>query len=163
MRACEGRVRVPGDKSMSHRAMLFGAIAHGDTEVSGFLEGEDSLHTLEAFRAMGVRIERGGPGEVRVHGRGPGALVAPTREIYLGNSGTAMRLMVGLLAGLGVPATLGGDASLSVRPMARVVDPLREMGAAVSAGEGGRPPLVIEAGARAARHRVHLPDGQRPG
>ncbi len=142
----EGSITVPGDKSMSHRSMLFGAIAHGDTEVSGFLEGEDSLHTLEAFRAMGVSIERGGPGEVRVHGRGPGALVAPAREIYLGNSGTAMRLMVGLLAGLGIPATLTGDDSLSVRPMARVVDPLCAMGARVDTADGGRPPLVLQPG-----------------
>ena len=142
----EGTIRVPGDKSMSHRSMLFGAIAHGDTEVTGFLEGEDSLHTLEAFRSMGVTIERGGPGEVRVHGRGPGALAPPAREIYLGNSGTAMRLMVGLLAGVGVPATLTGDGSLSGRPMARVVDPLTRMGASIGTAADGRPPLAIEGG-----------------
>ena len=142
----EGTVRVPGDKSMSHRSILLGAIAHGDTEVAGFLEGEDSLHTLEAFRRMGVAIERGGPGEVRVHGRGPGALAPPARELYLGNSGTAMRLMTGLLAGTGTGATLTGDGSLTGRPMARVVDPLTSMGAAIGTGEGGRPPLAIEGG-----------------
>ena len=142
----EGTIRVPGDKSMSHRSMLFGAIAHGDTEVTGFLEGEDSLHTLEALRAMGVTIERGAPGEVRVHGRGPGALAPPRGELYLGNSGTAMRLMAGLLAGLGLPATLTGDDSLSGRPMARVVDPLTRMGARVGTAADGRPPLAIEGG-----------------
>ncbi len=139
-----GTVQVPGDKSMSHRSIMFGAIAEGVTEVSGFLEGEDSLHTLDAFRAMGVKIERGGEGEVTLHGRGVGALVPAAESIYLGNSGTGMRLLTGLLAGMNIPATLTGDASLTGRPMKRIVDPLSQMGATIGTGEGGTPPLTIE-------------------
>lgn len=140
-----GTVKVPGDKSMSHRSIMFGAIAQGVTEVSGFLEGEDSLHTLDAFRAMGVKIERGGPGEVTLYGQGIGALSAPANPIYLGNSGTGMRLLAGLLAGINVPVVLTGDDSLSGRPMRRIVDPLTQMGASISTGEGGTPPLTIAA------------------
>ena len=145
-RALEGEIRVPGDKSMSHRSIMFGAIAHGTSEVRGFLEGEDSLHTLEAFRRMGVEIERGGPGEVTLRGQGPEALVAPPAAIDLGNSGTAMRLMAGLLAGIGLPATLVGDASLTGRPMRRVTEPLGRMGARIDTSEGGTPPLAIAGG-----------------
>lgn len=141
-----GRLSVPGDKSMSHRSIMFGAIADGDTQVAGFLEGEDSLHTLSAFRAMGVAIERGGPGEVRIAGRGATSLVPPTGDIYLGNSGTGMRLLAGLLAGLDLPCTLTGDASLSGRPMRRIVDPLTRMGARIDTAEQGRPPLMLHAG-----------------
>ena len=144
--ALEGESRIPGDKSMSHRAIMFGAIAHGTTEVSGFLEGEDSLHTLAAFRAMGVDIERGGPGAVVLRGKGPEALSAPGRSIYLGNSGTGMRLLTGLLAGIGLPVTLTGDASLNGRPMRRIVEPLAEMGAQVAMRADGTPPLVIAGG-----------------
>ncbi len=139
-----GTVKVPGDKSMSHRSIMFGGIAHGTTEVQGFLEGEDSLHTLEAFQAMGVRIERGGPGEVTLYGQGVAALKAPQGPIYLGNSGTGMRLLTGLLAGMNIPATLTGDASLSGRPMRRIVDPLSQMGAKILTGENGTPPLSIQ-------------------
>jgi len=142
-----GEVQVPGDKSMSHRAIMFGAIAHGVTEVRGFLEGEDSLHTLAAFRAMGVEITRGAPGEVTLVGRGPAALTAPADTIYLGNSGTAMRLMSGLLAGVGLPCKLSGDASLNGRPMRRVVEPLNRMGANIVSDPDGTPPLVLSAGA----------------
>jgi len=138
-----GTVRVPGDKSMSHRSIMFGAIAHGVTEVSGFLEGEDSLHTLDAFRAMGVRIERGGAGEVTLYGNGVAALTPPQNPIYLGNSGTGMRLLTGLMAGMNIPAVLTGDASLTGRPMRRIVNPLEQMGASISTGEGGMPPLTI--------------------
>jgi len=138
-----GTVRVPGDKSMSHRSIMFGAIAHGVTEVSGFLEGEDSLHTLDAFRAMGVRIERGGAGEVTLHGNGIAALTPPQNPIYLGNSGTGMRLLTGLMAGMNIPAVLTGDESLTGRPMRRIVNPLEQMGASISTGEGGTPPLTI--------------------
>jgi len=139
-----GRIRVPGDKSMSHRSIMFGAIAHGTTTVSGFLEGEDSLHTLDAFRAMGVRIERGGPGEVTLYGKGPEGLSPASAPIYLGNSGTGMRLMSGLLAGLNLPTTLTGDESLSGRPMRRIVDPLNTMGASIKTADDGTPPLHIE-------------------
>ena len=139
-----GRIRVPGDKSMSHRSIMFGAIAHGTTTVTGSLEGEDSLHTLDAFRAMGVRIERGGPGEVTLYGKGPEGLSPASAPIYLGNSGTGMRLMSGLLAGLNLPTTLTGDESLSGRPMRRIVDPLNTMGASIKTADDGTPPLHIE-------------------
>jgi len=152
-----GEVRVPGDKSMSHRSIMFGAIADGVTEVTGFLEGEDSLHTLEAFRAMGVRIERGGAGEVTLHGRGPEALEAPGEAIYLGNSGTGMRLLTGLLAGCRVAATLTGDASLTGRPMRRIVEPLAAMGAQVATRENGTPPLVITGGVELAGTEYSCP------
>lgn len=141
-----GTLRVPGDKSMSHRSIMFGSIAEGVTEVSGFLEGEDSLLTLQAFQAMGVSIERGGPGEVRIDGRGAPAVSPAPGDIYLGNSGTGMRLLTGLLAGLGIETTLTGDASLSGRPMARIVDPLTVMGASIGTEVKGRPPLHIRAG-----------------
>jgi len=141
-----GELQVPGDKSMSHRAILFGAIASGVTEVSGFLEGEDSLHTLAAFQAMGVRIERGDAGRVTLYGHGPAAVTAADDAIYLGNSGTAMRLMTGLLAGLQLPTRLTGDASLSGRPMRRIVDPLVSMGAVIDTGDNGTPPLEIRGG-----------------
>ncbi len=138
-----GQMTVPGDKSMSHRSIMFGAIAEGVTEVSGFLEGEDSLYTLAAFQAVGVRIERGGPGEVSLHGLGIDALKAPSSDIYLGNSGTGMRLLTGLFAGLRVPCTLTGDGSLNGRPMRRVTDPLAQMGAHIGTTDTGTPPLVI--------------------
>jgi len=138
-----GDIAVPGDKSMSHRSMMFGAIAHGVTEVTGFLEGEDSLHTLEAFRAMGVHIERGGSGKVTLHGKGVSVLAPPTADIYLGNSGTGMRLLTGLLAGLRIPCVLKGDASLTGRPMRRICDPLASMGASISTGKDGTPPLHL--------------------
>ena len=128
---------------MSHRSIMFGAIAQGVTEVQGFLEGEDSLHTLEAFRRMGVRIERGGPGEVVLHGQGVQALMPPDGNLYLGNSGTGMRLLTGLLAGMNIPCTLTGDASLNGRPMRRVTDPLAQMGGVIHTAEGGTPPLRI--------------------
>ena len=143
-----GTVQVPGDKSMSHRSIMFGAIAEGVTEVTGFLEGEDSLHTLDAFRSMVVRIERGGPGEVVLYGAGIEALTPPEAPVYLGNSGTGMRLLTGLLAGLDIPAVLTGDASLSGRPMRRIVDPLSLMGASIDTGDKGTPPLNIRRSAR---------------
>ncbi len=141
----EGTVKVPGDKSMSHRSIMFGGIAEGTTEISGFLEGEDCLRTLDAFEAMGVRIERSTGGQVTIHGQGTHALTPAPQAIDLGNSGTGMRLMTGLLAGIGLPATLTGDASLSVRPMRRITDPLAQMGALIRAEEGGTPPLRISA------------------
>lgn len=138
-----GTIQVPGDKSMSHRSIMFGAIAEGVTEVSGFLEGEDSLHTLDAFKAMGVKIERGGVGEVTLYGRGAAAIQPAEGEIYLGNSGTGMRLLAGLLAGMNISAVLTGDKSLSGRPMRRIVNPLSQMGADIGTGDGGTPPLLI--------------------
>lgn len=144
--ALRGEVRVPGDKSISHRTIMLGAIAEGVTTASGFLEGEDALATLAAFQAMGVNIERPGEGEVVVHGVGMHGLEKPAAPLDLGNSGTAMRLMCGLLAGQNFEATLVGDESLSGRPMNRVIIPLAQMGAAITSAEDGRPPLVISGG-----------------
>jgi len=141
-----GVIEVPGDKSMSHRSVMFGSMAHGITEVSGFLEGEDALHTLQAFEQMGVHIERPGAGKLTIHGKGVEALHAPKQSIYHGNAGTGMRLLLGLLAGLRIPATLTGDESLSRRPMLRIVDPLKAMGARVSTAEHGTPPLTLYGG-----------------
>ncbi len=138
-----GEMIVPGDKSMSHRSIMFGAIATGVTEVTGFLEGEDSLHTLAAFQSMGVHIERGGVGEVTLHGRGVEALTVPENDIYLGNSGTGMRLLTGLLAGMNIPCVLTGDGSLNGRPMRRITNPLTSMGAVISTNDNGTPPLKI--------------------
>ncbi|WP_110685287.1 bifunctional prephenate dehydrogenase/3-phosphoshikimate 1-carboxyvinyltransferase [Salinicola aestuarinus] len=141
-----GRIRVPGDKSISHRSIMLGALADGVTEVKGFLEGEDSLATLQAFRDMGVAIEGPHQGRVTIHGVGLQGLERPAGPIYVGNSGTAMRLFAGLLAGQAFDTELTGDASLTKRPMARVADPLRTMGAVIDTAEGGRPPLRIHGG-----------------
>lgn len=141
-----GDIRVPGDKSMSHRSIMLGALADGVTEVQGFLEGEDSLATLQAFRDMGVTIEGPENGFVRIHGVGINGLQAPRGPLYLGNSGTAMRLFAGLLAAQAFDSELTGDESLSKRPMGRVADPLRAMGARIDTAEGGRPPLKIHGG-----------------
>lgn len=138
-----GVLRVPGDKSISHRSIMLGAIADGVTEISGFLEGEDALSTLNAFRAMGVKIEGPDRGNVRVYGVGLRGLKAPVGPLDMGNSGTSMRLLSGLLAGQGFDVTMVGDVSLSKRPMERVAKPLRLMGAVVETQEGGRPPLTI--------------------
>ncbi len=143
-----GSVRVPGDKSISHRSIMLGALAEGTTQVTGFLEGEDSLNTLKAFRAMGVSISEPDQGSVTIHGVGLRGLHAPQAPLDMGNSGTAMRLLSGILAGQAFDATLIGDASLSKRPMKRVTQPLALMGAKVdSQGEKGFPPLVIHGGA----------------
>ena len=141
-----GRIRVPGDKSISHRSIMLGSLAEGTTEVEGFLEGEDALATLQAFRDMGVVIEGPHHGRVTIHGVGLHGLKPPPGPIYLGNSGTSMRLLSGLLAGQPFDVTMTGDASLSKRPMNRVANPLREMGAVVETGPEGRPPLTIRGG-----------------
>ena len=142
----QGRIRVPGDKSISHRSIMLGSIAEGVTEVEGFLEGEDSLATLQAFRDMGVVIEGPHHGRVTIHGVGLHGLQAPPGPIYVGNSGTSMRLLAGLLAGQNFTAVLTGDASLGKRPMGRVANPLREMGANIDTAAEGRPPLQINGG-----------------
>jgi 3-phosphoshikimate 1-carboxyvinyltransferase len=142
-----GRLRVPGDKSISHRSIMLGSLAEGETRVSGFLEGEDSLATLAAFRAMGVSIEGPHAGRVRIQGVGLNGLTAPAGSLYLGNSGTSMRLMSGLLAGQAFDVTLTGDASLSGRPMQRVVRPLTAMGARIDATAAGTAPLQVHGGA----------------
>ncbi|HEX5786891.1 MAG TPA: 3-phosphoshikimate 1-carboxyvinyltransferase [Woeseiaceae bacterium] len=140
-----GTITVPGDKSVSHRALMFGSIADGTTRIGGFLAGEDCLATLSACRAMGVAIESPDPTHVVVHGVGLHGLRAPRGELDLGNSGTAMRLMCGLLAGQPFDSTLTGDASLSGRPMSRVIRPLEAMGASIES-RGGKPPLCIRGG-----------------
>jgi len=141
-----GDIRVPGDKSISHRSIMLGALAEGTTEVSGFLEGEDNLATLNAFRAMGVNINGPENGRVRIEGVGLHGLRAPAEPLYLGNSGTSMRLLSGLMAAQGFDCTLTGDASLSGRPMRRVTTPLAEMGAKINTNEAGTPPLHIQGG-----------------
>ncbi|MDO7555560.1 MAG: prephenate dehydrogenase/arogenate dehydrogenase family protein, partial [Oceanospirillaceae bacterium] len=143
-----GRIRVPGDKSVSHRSIMLGALAQGTTHISGFLEGEDAMATLQAFRDMGVVIEGPAEGKVVVHGVGLNGLKAPPGPIYVGNSGTTIRLMAGLLAGQAFDVELSGDVSLNQRPMERVAKPLRSMGAMVVTAEGGCPPIKITGGQR---------------
>jgi 3-phosphoshikimate 1-carboxyvinyltransferase len=143
-----GSIRVAGDKSISHRSIMLGALAEGVTEVEGFLEGEDSLATLQAFRDMGVVIEGPHNGRVKIHGVGLNGLQQPPGPIYLGNSGTGMRLFAGLLSGQSFDTELTGDESLSKRPMERVAGPLRMMGAVIETAEGGRPPMKIKGAQR---------------
>lgn len=144
--ALKGEVRVPGDKSISHRAIMFGGLADGVTEVSGFLNGEDCLSTQRAFEAMGVKVETLSATALSVHGVGIDGLSAPAAELDLGNSGTSMRLMSGILSGQKFDSTLTGDASLSKRPMRRVTDPLALMGAAIETTPAGTAPLQITGG-----------------
>ena len=141
-----GDFRVPGDKSISHRSIMLGAIAEGETTVEGFLEGEDSLATLQAFRDMGVDIGDVVQGKTRIRGVGLHGLSAPAAPLYLGNSGTSMRLLCGLLAAQSFSSTLTGDKSLSGRPMRRVADPLINMGARITLREGGVAPIEIAPG-----------------
>ncbi len=142
-----GELRVPGDKSISHRSVMLASIAEGVSNIGGFLQGEDSLNTLAAFRNMGVEIEREAD-RLRVTGVGLHGLRAPQTDLDMGNSGTAMRLMLGLLAGQDFDSRLVGDTSLSSRPMARVIDPLRQMGAVIESETGGRAPLLVRGGQR---------------
>ena len=152
-----GQVRVPGDKSISHRAVMLGAIAEGVTEVHGCLLSEDVRATMTAFRAMGVRIDERPSGEVRVHGKGLYGLQSPAGPLDLGNSGTSARLLTGILAGTGISATLTGDASLRGRPMRRVTEPLAAMGARLSTDEHGRPPITLAGGGRLSAIDYTLP------
>ena len=139
----QGEARVPGDKSMSHRSIMLGSLADGVTHVKGFLEAEDALATLQAFRDMGVEIEGPVGGCLTIHGVGKHGLKAPKNDLYLGNSGTSMRLLSGLLAGQSFDAVLTGDKSLSGRPMKRVTEPLALMGAEIKSTEKGTAPLYI--------------------
>ncbi|NKN32483.1 3-phosphoshikimate 1-carboxyvinyltransferase [Marichromatium bheemlicum] len=141
--ALTGRLRVPGDKSISHRSIMLAALAEGETRISGFLEGADALATLAAFRRMGVEIEGPEAGRVRVRGVGLHGLEAPDAVLDMGNSGTSMRLLAGLLAGQRFATTLVGDASLTRRPMRRVTEPLARMGARIETSESGTAPLRI--------------------
>ncbi len=142
----QGEIRVPGDKSISHRSIMLGSLAEGTSTVTGFLDGEDCLATLNAFRSMGVAIEGPDAGRVVVHGVGLHGLQPPEGPLYMGNSGTSMRLMAGILAGQAFDSELTGDASLSRRPMRRVTEPLRQMGAEIETSPDGTPPLRIRGG-----------------
>ncbi len=154
--AITGTIRVPGDKSISHRSIMLGAIAQGETEVSGFLEGEDSLATLQAFRDMGVVIEGPLKGKVKVYGVGMHGLRPPPGPLYLGNSGTSMRLLAGLLSAQKFDVELTGDSSLSGRPMKRVAGPLAQMGAQISTNEG-KPPLMLTGASKINGIRYEMP------
>lgn len=144
----DAAITVPGDKSISHRALMLGSVAEGRTEVSGFLAGDDCLATAAAMRALGVTIEQPGTTELLIEGVGRDGLQPPDREIYLGNSGTAMRLLAGLLAGQRFSCTLTGDESLTGRPMGRIITPLTLMGAAIESDCDGTPPLQLSGGLR---------------
>jgi 3-phosphoshikimate 1-carboxyvinyltransferase len=158
VRRLAGTVTVPGDKSISHRAALLGALAEGVTEIQGALEAEDCLRTLEAVRALGATVSRGGPGQYRVEGRGLDGLREPADVIDCGNSGTTARLLIGVLSGQPFWTFLTGDASLRSRPMARVADPLRRMGATiVGRADGARLPLGIRGERRLAAMTCTLP------
>jgi 3-phosphoshikimate 1-carboxyvinyltransferase len=138
-----GKVRVPGDKSISHRALILGALAVGETRITGLLEGEDVLNTAKAMAALGAKVERTGEGAWSVHGVGVGGFKAPAAPLDFGNSGTGCRLAMGAVAGSPIAATFDGDASLRSRPMRRILDPLELMGAVVSGGDGKRLPLTL--------------------
>jgi 3-phosphoshikimate 1-carboxyvinyltransferase len=157
-----GRIAVPGDKSISHRALMFGSLAIGETRITGLLEGEDVLHTAAAMRALGAEVTRDADGTWRVAGRGVGALVEPADVLDMGNSGTAARLLCGVLASHPIFAVMTGDASLRRRPMRRVIDPLSACGARFIAREGGRLPLAVRGPKEALplEYRVPVPSAQ---
>src|SRR6201991_1003262 len=138
-----GRVTVPGDKSISHRSLMLSSLAVGESRIEGLLEGEDVLATAAAMRAMGATIERSDDGIWRVWGVGVGGLLQPAGALDMGNSGTSTRLLAGLIASHPITATFTGDASLSKRPMGRVIDPLSLMGAEFTASPGGRLPMMV--------------------
>ena len=139
----KGRVCVPGDKSISHRSLMFSALAVGESRIEGLLEGEDVLATAGAMRAMGATIKKNEDGSWTVNGVGVGGLLQPEAAIDMGNSGTSTRLLMGLVASHPITVTFTGDASLSKRPMGRVIDPLSEMGADINASPEGRLPLMV--------------------
>jgi 3-phosphoshikimate 1-carboxyvinyltransferase len=139
-----GRLRPPGDKSVSHRAFILGLLCVGRTEIEGLLEGADVLHTGQACRALGAKVERQGDGRWSVHGMGLGSLLPPRTTLDFGNAGTGTRLMMGVVGGHGITARFDGDASLRKRPMRRVLDPLVEMGAEVLEENGGRCPILLK-------------------
>ncbi len=143
----KGYARIPGDKSMSHRAVMFGALAEGETIISGLLEGEDVMNTATAMNAMGARIQGNQDGLWRIHGVGAKGLSEPSQVIDMGNSGTSTRLIMGILAGYDFVATLTGDNSLIKRPMARVTTPLQQMGAQFITRNGNRLPLTMRGAA----------------
>jgi 3-phosphoshikimate 1-carboxyvinyltransferase len=152
-----GVVRVPGDKSISHRSLMLGSLALGETRIEGLLEGEDVLATAAAMRAMGAQIERDDDGVWHVHGVGVGGLLQPEGALDMGNSGTSTRLLMGLVASHAITATFTGDASLTKRPMGRVIDPLGLMGADITSSPGGRLPLMVRGACPAVPIEYTLP------
>ncbi|NKJ00509.1 3-phosphoshikimate 1-carboxyvinyltransferase [Novosphingobium sp. SG707] len=154
--ALNGTIRVPGDKSISHRSIMLGALALGETRVTGLLEGEDVMSTAAAMRAMGAKIEKTEDGEWIINGVGVGGLLQPETALDMGNSGTSTRLLMGLVASHGITATFVGDASLSKRPMGRVIDPLSTMGADFTSVEG-RLPLTMRGASPAVPITYRLP------
>ncbi|PQM26646.1 3-phosphoshikimate 1-carboxyvinyltransferase [Sphingopyxis lindanitolerans] len=152
-----GKIAIPGDKSISHRALMLSALAVGTSRVTGLLEGHDVLATAAAMRAMGATIARGDKGEWVIDGVGVGGLLQPREAIEMGNSGTSTRLLMGLVASHPITVTFTGDASLSGRPMGRVIDPLSQMGADISASPGGRLPLMVRGLAPAIPLAYRLP------
>lgn len=152
-----GVAQIPGDKSISHRALILGAMAVGETRITGLLEGQDVLDTAAAMAAFGAQVERQGPGQWSVHGVGVGGFSEPEDVIDCGNSGTGVRLIMGAMATTGITATFAGDASLSRRPMARVTDPLALFGAQITTREGGRLPITIQGAADALPVRYRTP------
>ena len=153
----KGQIRVPGDKSISHRSLMLSALAVGESRVTGLLEGEDVLATAAAMRAMGATIERQPDGEWCIHGVGVGSLLQPQTALDMGNSGTSTRLLMGLVASHPITASFTGDASLSKRPMGRVIDPLSTMGAQFTASPGGRLPLMVTGASPAVPITYRLP------
>lgn len=153
----KGRIRVPGDKSISHRSIMLSALAVGESRISGLLEGEDVMATAAAMRAMGATIERIGDGEWRVHGVGAGSLLQPQAALEMGNSGTSTRLLMGLVASHPITASFTGDASLSKRPMGRVIEPLSLMGADFTSSPGGTLPLMMRGASPAVPITYRLP------
>ena len=141
--ALKGHIRVPGDKSISHRSLMFGALTQGETMISGLLEGEDVLHTASAMRALGARIEKSDDGLWRTFGLGIGNLKQPSEDLEMGNSGTSTRLLMGLVGGHDITTTFIGDASLSKRPMKRVMTPLSEMGASFKGHDNDKLPMTV--------------------
>ena len=157
-----GRIAVPGDKSISHRALMFGALAIGETRITGLLTGEDVLRTAAAMRALGAEVTHDADGTWRVAGRGVGGLTEPADVLDMGNSGTAARLLCGILASHPIFSVMTGDASLRRRPMRRVIDPLSACGARFASRSGGLLPLAVEGAHEALPldYRVPVPSAQ---
>lgn len=155
--ALKGYARIPGDKSISHRSVMFGALAEGETIISGLLEGEDVFNTAMAMRSLGAKLAKGEDGLFRCHGLGLGNLIEPSSVLEMGNSGTSTRLLMGILASHDIAATFAGDASLQKRPMGRVITPLEQMGAQFLTRAGGRLPLTMRGTAQAKSITYKLP------
>ena len=157
-----GEAHVPGDKSISHRSLILGALAVGETKITGLLEGEDVLDTAKAMRAFGAEVIDHGGGKWSVHGVGVGGFAEPKQVIDCGNSGTGVRLIMGAMATTPITATFTGDASLNKRPMARVTDPIRALGAQAYGRAGGRLPMTIVGAAEPVplRYTVPMPSAQ---